>query len=71
MWEKLCFFHISMTQHKHSLQSPFKTPFFHTLFDITLFVGAVVTGRLYWKKLKKFMKNLFNRGEIKKEDHNP
>jgi hypothetical protein len=35
MWEKLCFFHISMTQHKHSLQSPFKTPFFHTLFDIT------------------------------------
>jgi hypothetical protein len=39
-------------------------------FLLAVFVGAVVTGKLYWKKLKKFTKNLFNRGENKKEDHN-
>lgn len=40
-------------------------------FLLAVFVGAAVTGKLYWKKLKKFMKNLFNRGENKKETHNP
>ena len=40
-------------------------------FLLAVFVGAAVTGKLYWKKLKKFMNNLFNRGENKKEDHNP
>lgn len=39
-------------------------------FLLAVFVGAAVTGKLYWKKLKKFIKNLFNRGEKKKEDHN-
>lgn len=38
-------------------------------FLLAVFVGAVVTGKLYWKKLKKFTKNLFNRGENKKQDH--
>lgn len=39
-------------------------------FLLAVFVGAAVTGKLYWKKLKKFTKNLFNRGKNKKEDHN-
>ena len=40
-------------------------------FLLAVFVGAAVTGKLYWKKLKKFMKNLFNRGENKKQDPHP
>jgi hypothetical protein len=39
-------------------------------FLLAVFVGAAVTGKLYWKKLKKFMKHLFNRKENKKEDRN-
>jgi hypothetical protein len=39
-------------------------------FLLAVFVGAAVTGKLYWQKLKKFIKNLFNRGEKIKKDHN-